>query len=165
MTTLAISSALAVGSVSFASLLKDTAISTSANGIVGYINLARSEAIRRQTEVKICPSAGHARCASTDAWQQPTWLMYVDANHNNDADAGEVVQIHEIDTKQITFKASNNEKQLTYLPSGTLHGSVLNRTFALCDPSGKGLGRYVVINVAGRSYISKKTGNEKVRCS
>jgi len=71
--------------------------STSARLHLGYANefvastqLARSEAIKRNSVVRLCRSADGATCATSGTWQQG-WIVFGDANNNSAVDTGETI--------------------------------------------------------------------------
>lgn len=57
--------------------------------LLGSLLLARSEAIRRQQPITLCPHADQM-CDLNAPWQKG-WLVFVDANHNARRDEGETL--------------------------------------------------------------------------
>jgi len=63
---------------SFRSMIQNNRATTQANELLGSLNLARSEAIRRGVSVSLCARAGNA-CSGAASWVTG-WLMFVDPN-------------------------------------------------------------------------------------
>jgi type IV fimbrial biogenesis protein FimT len=75
----------AVAAPSFASFLNTTRFSSASMQLVSDLNLARSEAIKRNNRVLICLRSGTACGTGTD-WRVG-WVVCVDANNDNACDA------------------------------------------------------------------------------
>src|SRR3989344_7102828 len=71
-----------------ASLLQETRMTTAVNLLIGDLNLARSEAIKRHAVVTQCKSSNGASCSQKSAWQDG-WIIFTDDNKNYEVDAGE----------------------------------------------------------------------------
>ncbi len=61
-----------------------------AEGLLGSLVLARSEAMRRQQRVTMCARASDSACDASGTWQQG-WLVFADANGNAQLEAGEAL--------------------------------------------------------------------------
>ena len=66
---------------SLASLRQQHRLQSLAESFFNSMSLARSEALRRQQTVTLCPRASDVECDVSDNWQQG-WLVFVDANGN-----------------------------------------------------------------------------------
>lgn len=60
----------------FRDFIQDTRATTESNKIVGALNLARSEAIKRGTPVSVCPSSDQASCSGDTDWGKG-WIVFV----------------------------------------------------------------------------------------
>lgn len=85
---------LAVAAPSFYATIKNNRLRTEADRIVTSFNLARSEAVKRNIDVVICPSSDGATCTGSVA---QGWLIYADLDREADLDAGTdpVLKIYE----------------------------------------------------------------------
>ncbi|MEZ7998082.1 MAG: GspH/FimT family pseudopilin [Halioglobus sp.] len=122
------------------------------------INLARSEAVMRNSPVSICPSAmavtGKAQCSGTYV---DGWIVFANADKDKVVDAGtdEVLQVFEglPPGYQLTNRSGTRAafKLINYLPSGSSHS---NRTLLFCPPSDARVQPLsIVINIVGRARL------------
>jgi type IV fimbrial biogenesis protein FimT len=90
MVTIAIVSILlTLGVPSFSAVLRNITLTTQANNFVAAINLARSEAIRRNTAVTLSASASNL---TQNHWESG-WQIWVDSNGNGTLDNGELLRL------------------------------------------------------------------------
>tara|TARA_B110000305_G_scaffold216298_1_gene254665 strand:- start:4 stop:594 length:591 start_codon:yes stop_codon:yes gene_type:complete len=122
------------------------------------INLARSEAVMRNSPVSICPSVmaltGKAECSGTYV---DGWIVFANADKDKVVDAGadEVLQVFEglPPGYQLTNRSGTRAafKLINYLPSGS---SPSNRTLLFCPPSDARVQPLsIVINIVGRARL------------
>lgn len=69
---------LAIGVPSFQGIMRNNRAATQANEIIGALNLARSEAVKRGRRVSLCPSSNGTGCSGTD-WSSG-WIVFVDTS-------------------------------------------------------------------------------------
>lgn len=87
--TLAIGSVfLSVAVPSYYDVIQRNRISSFTNQLVGHLNLARSESIKRGLRVSLCPALNNTACDAQSNWNQG-WLVFVDTNSNSVFDADE----------------------------------------------------------------------------
>lgn len=116
------------------------------------LNLARSEAIKRGTEVGLCPSDDSADC-SAGSWSDG-WIVFVDNNGDADGDSGSIDGGDEIIR---VFDALGSDSVLTssfdYFQYNELGFSETGgvQTLKLCPASNNASNaRSIEISVAGR---------------
>jgi type IV fimbrial biogenesis protein FimT len=78
---------LAVGVPAFQSFIKNNRVTAQANDLASTIQLARSEALKRGTNVVVCASNDQATCTGKDTWASG-WIVFSDLNLNNAPDVG-----------------------------------------------------------------------------
>lgn len=163
--SLAIGGSLTTGGVTLWSVIQDNAMTAAANEIVTHLALARSEAIKRHTPVKLCPSRDHASCSNADGdytfWQHG-WLVYADENRNGRPEPAEIVHASAGPARDIVIRTSGARSAVTYQPIGMSGGSTI--TFALCDARGPKHARYVTVSNGGRARASRTT-DSRVKCT
>lgn len=153
-----------VGVPAFRSFLQDQRIITQTNELIGALNLARSEAIKRGARVVICRTAG-ADCATDAAgiWEGG-WTIYTDNNGNGARDAGEsIIWVGQQANPGITIRTGGNfTRWIAYQPGGSSVGNTNlgNGTFRICDSRGADHARFVAINTAGRARIREKRAGD-----
>ncbi len=136
---------LSVGVPSYRYVNTSYRISAEANGLLGDLQYARSEAIREGQFVTACVSADGKTCAlNNNAWQTG-WIVFSDPNNNQTVDAGEaVLRVQTTFTGTDTFIASGNLSAVTFSREGfalglpnagitvSLHDATANAAWTRC---------------------------------
>ena len=166
--TLAILAFLAATGVpAFFGLIQDNRIVTETNQLVASLNLARSEAIKRNTQVSISNTS-----TTNNVWESG-WTVFTDADgdgtldDDGDAnlcedgdDADCVLQIQPALAGGVTLRTNGGYTQhLAYLPTGFIEGTVSNADqFFLCgSDADTATSRTIDLNATGRPQTSKGT--------
>jgi type IV fimbrial biogenesis protein FimT len=151
---LAVAGVLAAIAVpSWSAVLSDSRRTAALNAIVGAIQFARSEAVKRAEEVVLCKSGGASRCATDGGWETG-WLVFVNLDRDSPPtlDAGEpLIQQHgPLPSAQI----SANRDAFTFRPFAR---ASTNGTVIYCDSRGSAAARAVIVSTSGRPRISLTT--------
>ena len=147
----------------FGKLLHGNQLHQQASRLLGTINLARSQAVMRNSPVSICPSAmaltGEAVCSGTYA---EGWIVFsnVDKDKVIDVDSDQVLQVFEGLPRgyQLTNRKGTRAafELISFLPDGS---SRSNRTLLICPPQhALAQSLSVVINIVGRARLVKEWG-------
>jgi type IV fimbrial biogenesis protein FimT len=117
--TLVIATVLVVvGVPSMRSFIQDSRIITASNELITALNYARSAAIKRFTEVTLCPSDDGATCTATD-WESG-WLVFLDGDTQGEVDADdEIIRIQQALEGGLTLTLADINFVL-FRPNGTL---------------------------------------------
>lgn len=75
----------AIGIPSMTDMVRTNRVSSARISFISDLNLARSEAIKRNTRVLIC--SGQADCVNNADWARTGWIICVDANRDGACDA------------------------------------------------------------------------------
>jgi type IV fimbrial biogenesis protein FimT len=122
--------------------------------IVAALNYARSEAIKRNHQITLCPSSDGQACTGTNRWEAG-WIVFTDPNNNGTVDGSEtILRRHETAGRDGTLRSGLNRPRLTYQSSGFSNG--FNTTLRVCDPRGKDHARSVVLSNTGRARVKSK---------
>mgnify|MGYP002776555428 FL=1 len=124
----AIVSAIALPSLN--AFIDSTRFSAKANDLVAALSYARSEAVKRNATVSVCPSTG---CTSPSANWSAGWQVVAN---------GTVLQVYSALSSDTTLKAAT-AANLDYSPSGQSSGLI----FDLC---GSGRSRRIQVSQTGR---------------
>ncbi len=156
---------LGLGAVSMHGLVQDTRMTAGVNELMGNLNLARSEAIKRGSRIAICRSQDGISCSGT-GWNEG-WIVFTDANENYKLDNNETLILVRPEMPGNMSLRYGGEKasyaRLAYYPEGYARP---NATFTFCDNRGSAKAKSVIINTVGRPYTSDKTWeNEPLTCS
>lgn len=163
MVTLAVATIiLTVGIPSFREFIERNRVSASTNLLVGALQLARGEAIKRGRLVILCKSnSDGTACNNGGAWQDG-WLLYADTNADKSYTTGSDPLIQRYGAMPalsitsggkfdcwVAFGASGNPEGSGTSCAGGLLG---NDTFTLCASSltATRAGRKVIMNTTGR---------------
>ena len=157
MITLSIASILlSVAVPSYRSFVQDSLLITQSNNFYFALALAKSEAIKRNTRITICPSTSGTNCTASNIWSNG-WVVFVDNNNSRTIDAGE-----EILQVSYAFSGGNTLKTslagtIMFRPDGFSPGSAA--TFSLCDDRGSNYSKSIVLSNQGRFRTETGTGS------
>lgn len=165
MVTSVVAGVLGLGAVGMNSLVQDTRMSTQINQMLGHLNLARSEAIKRGIAVTLCKTENGAGCATGSEWHKG-WIIFVDDNVNRQIDDGEtIIKIEQpLDAMALNFAgALNHDRYVTYKPGGVVEP---NGTFTFCDNRGANKAKAIILLGTGRPRVSSvSASNGPLTCS
>ncbi len=147
LVTLSVASILlAVAAPSYRTFVQDNQLIAQSNNFFSAMMLAKSEAIKRNSPITICPSTNGTACAGGTIWTNG-WIVFEDAD--GDGIVGAVVDIIRVGTAipgQSTLK-SGNRTRVTFAASGFTLG--FNDTFSLCDSRGAATSRRLILTAQG----------------
>ena len=138
--------AIAVPSYRNASL--GSRLSASANDLLASVQLARSEAIKRNIAVTLCASANGTTCAASGGWEQG-WVVRA---------AGEVIQTQQALPDRYLFTQAGGTAPLNFQPIGI---GATAAVFTVCrdDPDGS-QERVVTVTAGGSANVTRtETGS------
>ena len=143
------------GAPSFGTLLRDSRRTREVNQFLQAVYLARSEAIKRNGVVSLCPSLDGSGCAPATAWQSG-WLVFV--NNDRDApairDAGE--ELLRVYPPWDSGHILSNRTTLSFRPYGQMG---VTATVTFCDDRGSAAARAVIISQTGRPRVSNRSSS------
>ena len=123
------------------------------NDLQTSLNLARSEAIKRNTQVVICKSDNGTSCKDSGTAWQDGWIVFVDSNLDNQVtNASDIIQVHQgLDGgNTLVFTPT----RVVYASSG-LATSGTTGTFVLCDSRGANHAKGLIIGASGRARLAQ----------
>lgn len=149
---------------SFQPLVKKYQQGSVVNQFQAQLNLARHTAITKGVPVTVCPRhvSESERCGKRNMWHQGTF-MFEDINRNRklDGEDATVLSSPALKRTRIAWRAFRNRSYLQFNPSGITDWQ--NGHFLFCpvdaDPV---LNRQLVLNYAGRIYISKDADGDGI---
>jgi type IV fimbrial biogenesis protein FimT len=169
LTLLELLIALAIGTVllvvavpSYRAWIADLEMRDRIEALVVTMSRARSEAIKRQTRVALCPSSDGRLCASGGRWEDG-WIVFADQNDDGDRDADEaIVAVEPASRPGITIRGNKPVSQyVSYTSYGhtrMTNGALQMGTLTVCRPGSKAVD--VVLANGGRVRVDRT----KVRC-
>ena len=134
-----------------------------ANALRSLIKQARTLAIAHDKRVFLCGAAPDAEtsmdidspCDLAGSWQHGV-LVVIDQDGDEEPSTGDVLTLYQpADNREsvLSWRGFRGKNRVDFLPNGMTHWQ--NGRFTLCAVGDKTLRRDVVINAAGRSYISR----------
>lgn len=149
MVTLAIAAIiLTLGVPSFRDLIQNNRITTQSNILVGFLQNARLEAVKRNLTVHVCIDDSPSSNSCDGSNWQDGFKLWIDLNSNSAVDSNEVIRVHQGDGGSIDISEAASQSQISF--DGT--GAAINTaTFDVCDTSRSGEnGNQIDISNTGR---------------
>jgi type IV fimbrial biogenesis protein FimT len=141
------------GVPAFRDLQLDAARTREVNQFIHAVYLARSEAIKRNGVVSLCPSLDGEWCAPTGTPWQRGWVIFVNRDRDSPAvrEAGEdLLQVY-APWQRGAVRA--NRTTLSFRPFGQMG---VTATFTFCDRRGSKAARAVIVSQTGRPRVSDR---------
>jgi type IV fimbrial biogenesis protein FimT len=159
--TLAVASTLlSLGVSTVSDLVHGLRLAGVSNDVLQQLQLARSEAIKRNGRMALCKSPDGASCSDEGGWEQG-WILFHDRNNSGTREPQEpVLQRLQPLPPQFLLKANNPlARYVSYGPLGATmiaSGAFQAGTFTLSRASaGPVEGRQIIINAGGRPRSQK----------
>jgi type IV fimbrial biogenesis protein FimT len=150
-----VATTLAWGVPSFGNFTRNAARTREVNQFIQAVYVARSEAIKRNGVVSLCPSRNGATCSQSAQWTAG-WLIFVNLDRDSPAarDAGEhLLRVYQPwDAGHIT----SNRSTLSFRPFGQMG---VTATVTFCDDRGAREARAVIISQTGRPRVSSRSAS------
>ncbi|KRG66444.1 hypothetical protein ABB27_13805 [Stenotrophomonas terrae] len=145
---------IAIGMPAMNGLINSNRLTTQSNELVGAIQMARSEAIKRNAPVSMCGSLDGLTCAAAGNWTH--WLVVLDSD-DSVLQAGEIRPPAEVNsaTPRITFHSDGLAR--------TAAGLLFAGDVAVCLPVTRpeqNLRRVAVVSGSRTSITSANNGGE-----
>ena len=129
--------------------IQSNRMSTQINELHASLSVARSEAIKRNSNITICRSSNGSAC--TGNWQDG-WIVFIDNDIDGAVDVGdEILRIHGAIPGNITLAFS--QTRVIYGSDGLARGGS-NGTFTLCDTRGAESAKGLIIGITGRPRLA-----------
>jgi type IV fimbrial biogenesis protein FimT len=159
MVTLAVVAVVAaIAAPSYKNFLLDSRMSAEANEFLTSVNLARSEAIKRNETVSMCKSSSGTACATSGNWAQG-WIIFADRDGTVGAFGGSdvILRIHGPLTADSTLIGTTNvASYISFIPDGRSEvspGAAQAGTVDLCVSGASAKGRRLTLAL-GRASVA-----------
>ena len=145
---------LTLGVPGFGRVIERNQLTAHINELVSTLNLARSEAIRRNSDVTVCHSNDGATCSGVG--YEDGWIIFFDSNGDGDyADAGEeLIRVNEGLPNNYTMRAGVLSS-FDY----SAKGRAQNGRIVLCKNNLLNKSRAIFINNNGRTRLAPLDSN------
>jgi type IV fimbrial biogenesis protein FimT len=153
MLTIAVAAViLSIGVPSYQGLMERNQLTSGINQFISSMSLARSEAIKRNQRVLICPSNDGATCSGIQ--YESGWIIFVDRNSNGSRQVGaeELIWVSESLPASMTLRGTGCcDDNIPYLASGQING--IAGSMHLCKSNDPDKSKKIVINTFGRVQL------------
>lgn len=152
LTTVVVLAILAgLGGPALHSLVLDARRTAGVNAFVGAVQLARSEAVKRNAPVTLCKTIDHRQCADRgDDWSMG-WLVFVPRNPLQPTRLDDPEHILIAHQSSFDGRISANREAFVFHSGGSRS---TNGTVMFCDTRGAPRARAVIISTTGRPRSS-----------
>ena len=147
-------------------LMERYRLSTASSELARGLSLARSEAIRRGSTVRMCPSADGKSCLPGGDWSQG-WLVYSDGNGDGRVQEIELIEAFGEPAREIMIVGIGPLREGASFDLAGLIGGLEARSegsgeFLVCHPGSRASARSILIDSEG--WVNVVPGNAG-RCS
>jgi type IV fimbrial biogenesis protein FimT len=147
--------AVTVAVPSLGAFARNAARTREVNQFIQAVYLARSEAIKRNGVVSLCPTGGGEACVPARQWDGG-WIVFVNDDRDSPAmrDSGEeLLRVYE---RWDAGHISSNRTTLSFRPFGQ---AGVTATVTFCDDRGAAEARAVIISQTGRPRVSSRNAS------
>jgi type IV fimbrial biogenesis protein FimT len=147
-----VATTLAWGVPSFGNFLRNAARTREVNQFIQAVYVARSEAIKRNGVVSLCPSRDGTTCATDSPWDLG-WIVFVNLDRDAPAARDSDEELLRVYPPWESGQIAANRTTLSFRPFGQ---SGVTATITFCDDRGSAAARAVIISQTGRPRIAEK---------
>lgn len=148
-----------VAESSFSSTIAGSRVRAEANNLLGDLEYARAEGVKRGQPVTVCESSDSLTCTGGLDWN-PGWIVFNDINANGAVDPGEAVLRVQPQVKGgNSFVANNQLAWITFNRDGYAVGVPAGTQLTLHDPSANpSLTRCLTVSMVGLLSVQRAGG-------
>ena len=151
------------GVPTFRDLQRNAARTREVNQFIQAVYLARSEAIKRNRVVSLCPSLDAEDCAPAGTTWQTGWIVFVNGGRDSPAVRDTDEELLRVYAPWPGGSLTANRTTLSFRPFGQMG---VTATFTFCDDRGSPAARAVIISQTGRPRVSDRSAsNTPLLCS
>jgi len=148
---------LTTGIPSFKTTIQNNRMAASRNSITTHLNLARSEAVKRNIGIILCPSQDGLSCWDSMIWDEG-FILLVDSNNSRQYEPGEqILRYNSRSNASIRISTSTGRRKVVYNQYGFASG--YNLTFTFCDLNDLTEPKAVIVSNSGRARLSSTASN------
>lgn len=155
MVTLAVAAILmAIAIPNFTALINSNRLTATGNELVASLQLARSEALRRNTQVRVCRSEDGSSCAGAGQWNR--WITLVVSSDEVLRDA----------STKAPLQVTSGTPQITYHADGMARsgGALQTNDLVVCIPTTRPVQNQRVVNLFAGSRVAVSRKNNGGVC-
>lgn len=144
---------LTIGIPGFQGMVQDNRRASASVEMVSALQAARSEAIKQNQAVTLCPTADNTNCSGGNAWEIG-WMTFIDEDEDGAHDASE--DLLNTGSPLAAIAVSSTFESLTYRSNGrmTTNDGDEEAEFIICDARGASESRVLLVLRSGRPDTS-----------
>ncbi len=146
---------LSIGVPAFGGLARDSAREGQVNLFLQAVHVARSEAIKRNGVVSLCPSLDGSHCSPRRDWATG-WLLFVNLDHDSPAARDATEPLLRVYQKWDRGHILSNRDTLSFRAFGQMG---VTATVTFCDDRGSNAARAVIISQTGRPRTTSRSAS------
>ncbi len=144
-------------------LQRNAARTREVNQFIQAVYLARSEAIKRNGVVSLCPSADGEHCAAAGTPWHAGWIVFVNLDRDSPAVRDDDEELLRVYAPWSGGSVNANRGTLSFRPFGQMG---VTATVTFCDDRGPPAARAVIIRQTGRPRVSDRdSGGRALNCA
>jgi type IV fimbrial biogenesis protein FimT len=143
------------GLPTFGTVSRNAAQTSRVNLFIQAVYLARSEAIKRNGVVSLCPTADGALCQPAADWRSG-WLVFVNTDRDSPAARDPDEELLHVYEPWDGGHILSNRSTLSFRPFGQVG---VTATVAFCDDRGAAAAKAVIISQTGRPRIATRSAS------
>ncbi len=147
---------LGFGVPSFREFQRNAAHTREVNQFIQAVYLARSEAIKRNGVVSLCPSTDGEHCGPGGTPWHAGWIVFVNLDHDSPAVRDDDEELLRVYAPWDGGAVTANRSTLSFRPFGQMG---VTATVTFCDERGAAAARAVIISQTGRPRVSSRSAS------
>jgi type IV fimbrial biogenesis protein FimT len=150
--TLAVAAVVLTSSVPvFRTVLLDARLTADVNGWVLAVQLARSEAAKRNRPVIVCKTDDTRRCGAPDLAADSGWMVYVNLDDDYPPERSATEPLLYVHDLELTGTVASNRLYYEFRP----RRRSTNGTIVFCDIRGAAAAKAVIVSYTGRPRVAR----------
>jgi type IV fimbrial biogenesis protein FimT len=152
---------LTVGIPMYSSVLQKNRIGTTSSLLYTTLNVARGEALKRRSDVRVCPSSDGASCRGDGDWSDG-WLTFDDVNSNDSPETAEIIRVVDALESGVTIVVTEPiSGYLQFRPTGVMVGNAGNSgEFRICHVDSSVFSHVLNISTLGQVSLEQRTQSD-----
>lgn len=133
------------------------------NAFVVAVQLARSEAAKRQRDIVLCKTQDLAHCGADDVSYGAGWMVFVDADRRRPPQRAASERLLYAHRPKADARITSNRDFYEFRP---FRQRSTNGTVTFCNARGDDAARAVIISYTGRPRVAARgPGGRRLRCA
>ena len=153
---------LAIGVPTFRTFLLDARLTADVNGWILAVQLARSEAAKRNRPVMVCKTDDTHRCGAPDLGADAGWMVYVNLDDDYPPERSTAEPLLYVHSLELTGTVTSNRPYYEFRP----RRRSTNGTTVFCDRRGSPAAKAVIVSYTGRPRVDRVDADGRpLRCA